>query len=221
MILKPSIDSNSGQGVQLFIRKDEDFINSKTGDRLTESYLLNYGPDFILQEALEQSPYICQFNPSSINTLRLVTYRSVKDESVHVVASIIRIGKHGEFVDNAHAGSRFVGVDLKTGVLNNYACDQYGNKSPRWNEVDFSKDKYTIPNWNAVLDFARYVGNCIHHCRLLQLDIALDKNDIPRLIEYNNESMSYWLYMFSGQHPFSEFNDEIFDYCLKKRNKIL
>lgn len=43
-----------------------------------------FGRDFIIQECVEQSEYISQFNPSSVNTLRLSMYRSVKDNKCHI-----------------------------------------------------------------------------------------------------------------------------------------
>jgi hypothetical protein len=217
LILKPSFVTGSGVGVQKFVRKGVDFVNLDTSEVLTQAYLFDYGDDFILQEALEQSQYLSQFNQTSINTLRLAVYRSVKDESVHVLASVMRIGKKGKIVDNGHAGGRFVGVDLKSGHLNDYVCDQYGNKFSKWNDVDFSVNGFTIPNWDRVLEFACYIGQNIHHCRLLALDIALDSQNRPCLIEYNISGFSFWLFYFSGQHPFGNFTDEILEYCLNKR----
>ena len=57
LILKPTIDSCSGHGVMLFERKNDEYISKKEGVLLSEDFLLQYGSDFILQEALEQSPY--------------------------------------------------------------------------------------------------------------------------------------------------------------------
>lgn len=145
LMLKPSVDSCSGVGVMLFERIGNDYVALKENVKLTTDFLLSYGDDFILQEAIEQHPDLARFNPTSVNTLRLLTYRSVKDERVHVVAGILRIGRSGEVCDNAHMGGRIVGINLRTGNLGNYVCDQYGNRSDTWNGTDFLTERYTIP----------------------------------------------------------------------------
>ena len=215
LILKPAIGSASGRGVMLFIRKGDRYVSVKENIVLDKVFLSSYGDDFILQEAVEQHPYMAQFCLSSVNTLRLSVYRSIKDDDVHVIGSIMRIGKSGEFIDNAHSGGRFIGIDLATGKCGKYVCDQYGNMADNWNGINFKDANFVIPFWKEVIGFAKYVGKCNHHMRLLALDIALDKNGKPCLIEYNCEGFSYWLFMFTGKTPFGKYTDEIIDYCVK------
>ena len=218
LILKPSVDSSSGSGVILFEKIGDEYVAKKENVRLSLDFLFSYGKDFILQEAIEQHPDLARFNPTSVNTLRLLTYRSVKDESVHVVAGILRVGRSGEVCDNAHMGGRIVGVDLYSGKLGNYVCDQYGNRSNTWNGVDYQIDHFIVPCWGEVLSFASFVGSKIRHCRLVQLDITINKEGIPKLIEFNVCSCGFWLYMFCGQRPFGAYTDEVIEYCLMSKN---
>ena len=218
LILKPTIDSCSGHGVMLFERKNDEYISKKEGVLLSEDFLLQYGSDFILQEALEQSPYMSNFNRTSVNTIRIATYRSVKDESVNVTACVIRIGKMGEIVDNGHSGGNFVGINPNSGELSSYACDQYGHRSDVWNGINFKDNHFVIPNWEKIIEFAKYIGRKNHHCRLLALDIAIAQDGNPKLIEYNVYAFGFWLFMFQGQKPFGTFTDEIIEYCLKRKN---
>lgn len=174
---------------------------------------MRYGTDFVLQEAVQQHDDLSQFCSTSVNTIRVATYRSVKTEEVSVTATIMRIGKLGQCVDNAHAGGCFIGINPRNGKLKNYVCNQFGNKQKEWNGICFDRQEYFIPCWDKILEFAKYIGEQNPHCRLLALDLTLDKNGIPKLIEYNVNSFSYWLFMFSGQLPFGEFTDEIIEYC--------
>ena len=219
LVLKPSVDTCSGVGVMLFERVGNDYVALKENAKLTDDFLLSYGDDFILQEAIEQHPDLARFNPTSVNTLRLLTYRSVKDERVHVVAGILRVGRDGEVCDNAHMGGRIVGINLRTGNLGNYVCDQYGNRSDTWNGTDFLTERYTIPQWDKALEFAEYVSGRIHHHRLIQLDVTIDKQGIPRLIEFNVGGCGFWLYMFCGQKCLGNYTDEIIEYCLNRKNR--
>lgn len=215
LILKPTVDSCSGKGIMLFNRNGNGYISADGNILLNMDFLYSYGDNFILQEGVKQHPYLSQFCSTSVNTLRIAVYRSVKDEAVHVIGSIMRIGKDGKFVDNAHSGGRFVGIDIKTGKLGSYVCDQYGNIVDEWNGINFKNNNFAIPNWADVVAFAEYVGECNHHMRLLALDIALDENGKPCLIEYNCDGFSYWLFMFTGNTPFGEYTDEIIEYCIK------
>lgn len=212
LILKPSIDSSSGKGVELFTLKDGEYVNGN-GIILTEDYLLNYSMNFVLQEAIEQHQTLAVFNYTSLNSIRIATYRSIKDETPHVLSAILRIGKTGSTVDNAHAGGRYIGINVSNGKLGSYTCDQYGNKSAKWNDIDFSVSTYFIPEWENVLSFAEEVTRKIHHHRLLALDITVSKNGQPKLIEYNIVGFSYWLFEFTNQKPLGDYTDEIICYC--------
>ena len=47
--------------------------------------------------------------------------------------------------------------------------------------------------------FSKNIAQQIPHHRLIALDIALDSNNNPRLIEYNIGAFSYWLFQFVEQ----------------------
>lgn len=162
---------------------------------------------------LQQHPYINQFCETSVNTIRISTYRSVKDEEVIVNGALMRIGASGSFVDNAHAGGRFVGINVSDGSLQKTTLDQYGTKMDVWNEVNFKTSNFTIPHWNKIIDFAKKVALRNKHMRLLALDICLCKDGTPKLVEVNVGGFSYWLYMYCGQDIFDGRVQEVIDYC--------
>lgn len=223
LFIKPSTDSSSGQGVMKFSRdKNGKLINSDKGQIFNCDFLDSYSksnPNFIVQEALTQSDYISQFNPSSINTLRVATYKSVVDNRTHVCAIILRIGKKGADVDNAHAGGLFVGVGLD-GTLGKYACDQYGNKYDTFNGIDFKNGDYRIPQFEKVISFAEKAGDNIMHHHLIAQDICLQANGEPCLVEYNIRAFSVWLFQFTTGPALGKYADEIIDYCAKHKKDV-
>lgn len=224
LILKPSIGTCSGRGVQLFHKSGDQFVSQNQGFTLSKEYLLSYGGNFCLQETVRQHEFMSKLCPTSVNTIRLCLYRSVKDEKCHVTSSVIRIGKNGSFLDNAHAGGMFVGVNLQTGELGKYVTDQCGSKRNIWNSIDFASNTYHVPFWDNIISFAVFVGRKIPHHRLIALDIALRYDGNPILIEYNINSFSYWLFMLTGQEVFGEYTDEIIQYCmqhLKEKKKLV
>lgn len=222
IFIKPAVDSSSGRGVVCFKRTEEsEYVNSE-GQKFDQKFLTDYSKfhaDFIVQEGLTQSDYISQFNPTSINTIRIATYRSVKDNKAHVVAIIMRMGKTGSEVDNAHAGGLFIGID-KNGGLGKYACDQYGNKFDSFNNIDFKSTEYKIPDFDKVLAFAKSVAEKIPHHRLLAQDIAIQANGEPCLVEFNIRGFSVWLFQFTSGAAFGEYADEIIDYCAKNKKSV-
>lgn len=222
IVVKPSVGGNSGRSVRIFYKTDESFTRWRdvgTDDILDLTYLdQKYGPNIIIQEAAQQSDYISQFNPTSINTLRLALYRSVSDNECHIVGAIMRIGGKGSVVDNAHAGGYYVGIH-PDGTFCHEVCNQYGQRLTEFNGVDFTKD-YHYPNWEVVTDFAKSIGHYILHHRLLALDIVIDKNDNPHLIEFNIEGFSSWLFQYTLGGAFGSYTDEIITYCKNQQENI-
>ena len=179
----------------------------------------HFGRDFIIQEGVEQSECISQFNPSSVNTLRLSLYRSVKYNQCHITGAIMRIGSKGSVVDNAHAGGCYVGIH-SDGSFCKEVMDQFRVKRKLFNGIDFSIGSYVYPNWDKVIEFGKSVGQYVPHHRLIALDIVLDKNNNPHLIEFNIEAYSSWLFQYTIGTAFGKFTDEIIDYCKDNRADI-
>lgn len=214
LIIKPSVDGESGRGVHLFNYSDTDNCWKSNNKTLTTGYLQEeQGDDIIIQEAIEQHADIAQFNSSSVNTLRLAVYRSIKDDQCHIIGAIMRIGTHGSVVDNAHQGGCFVGIN-KNGKLKHTVCNQYGQMSQRFNGIDFNKDFY-YPEWYSVTSFAKDICRRIVHHRLVALDIVVDITGTPKLIEYNVTpgTFSSWLFQYTTGPLFGDYTDEILEYC--------
>ncbi len=213
LILKPSVGTNSGDGVIKFNKVGEEFVSIDGKVTLTKEFLMSYGRNFCLQEAVCQHEFMNHLCATSVNTIRLCLYRSLSDNQSVVTAGIIRIGKQGAIVDNAHAGGVFVGVDMASGELDKHIIGQDFYKHDKWNDVDFSKETLVVPNWDEVIDFAKYIGTRLPHHRLIALDIALDTKGKPILIEYNIDFFGYWLFMLTNQEVFGKYTDEVIDYC--------
>ena len=219
-IVKPSIDSCSGRGISLFIKKDQRYV-SQNGIVLCYDTLIDYYKnDFIIQECISQSTFFSQFNPTSINTIRMAVYRSVTDNQLYVTNVILRIGANGSVVDNAHSGGRFIGIN-ECGGLNKYVCETFGTTAKSFNGINFSQSDFVIPHYEEIKEFAKNVAKEIPHHRLIALDIGIDKDNKPILIEYNIGAFSYWLFQFSGQPALQGFTDEIINYCAAKKNYML
>lgn len=219
IIIKPSVDSCSGNGIKLFENKNNEWIEIGSDNKLTVAYLnANYGDDIVVQECVKQADFMSSFNPTSVNTLRLTVYRSVQTNECHVPTAIIRIGANGSLLDNAHAGGGYVGINVEDGTLCKKVLNQYGESTTVFNGIDFTKE-HKIPNWDKVVDFAKYIGQNVQHHRLLALDIMVDNLGSPKLIEFNCEAYSMWLFQFTTGPALGLYTDEVIEYCKNNIDK--
>lgn len=215
VVVKPTVGGESGKGVQVFTKYDGIWKNKK-GDVISKDYLeLNYQENFIVQEYLQQSQFMNSLNNSSVNTIRIMTYRSVINDEIFIPNAILRVGASGEEVDNAHHGGMFCGIS-DNGTLGKYMCNFLGIKKTVFNGVDYEKNNFVIPNYEQVINFAKRTARQVIHHRLLALDIMMDINNQPHLIEINVGGFSAWLFQFTTGSVFKEFTNEIVKYCLQK-----
>lgn len=218
IIVKPAKDLG-GHGIMFFERNDGGFFNTK-GQLLTIELLeQTYKTEFLIQECFVQSDYIAQFNPTSVNTIRVNTYRDVKTGEIHILGAALRIGAKGSKVDNATSGGVIIGID-DNGTLKKCVYDKYGRKYTYYNDIDFSKQEFTIPHFNEVKAFARKITTRLPHMRLLALDIVLDSSNIPKLIEVNCNNFSEKFLQLTKQPVFGEHTNDIIDYCVEHKKYI-
>ncbi|HEU0205360.1 MAG TPA: sugar-transfer associated ATP-grasp domain-containing protein [Pseudolysinimonas sp.] len=100
VILKP-VDELGGHGV-------EKVDASTIGDLHAFVSRALEARQFLLEECLTQHPELARLNPSSVNTLRLITFR--KDDRVELLASALKIGNGGA-IDNFSDGGMYTMVD--------------------------------------------------------------------------------------------------------------
>lgn len=211
IIMKPTTDTSSGRGVCFIDRQSK---------KITVDFIKNAGNNLIVQEALKQSDFMSQFNPTSVNTVRIATYKSPYSGEVHILSAVIRMGASGAAVDNLHHGGHMIRVNEETGVLANKCYDANGVSSVKHGSIDFSRQSFIVPEWEKVKEFAKFTARKLPHMKLLQLDIAIDSDGRPRLLEYNVDGFSMWIAQFTGTPALGEYTDEIRRYALSKEHSI-
>ena len=218
VVVKPSRDMG-GKGVTLFCKKDGSFIDGD-GHVLSLDYLEKfYGTNYLIQECLRQHPFMVQFNPTSINTLRIATYRDVKSGDIVVLGAVLRMGGKGSFVDNACSGGSFVFVD-ENGRLGKKVCNEYGQMTSIHNDIDFENNEFIVPNYDKIRSFVIRVAERMPHMSLFANDVVLDEGGNPKLIEVNTIQFSYWFYQFNAKPVFGEYTDDLITYCQKEMGKV-
>ena len=213
VIVKPSVDSMGGRRVQLFTKNKEGYKNHN-GHSLCVDYLQKYFlKDYLIQEFIQQHEFYRQFNPSSLNTIRVFTYRSVKTEEVIVLHAVQRMGRKGSITDNQSGGGISCGIN--NGRLNNFAVDKKGNMYTHIDEekslsFECVKDVY---KYDEIIRKAQEVARHFYYHRILSCDFCVDENDTIRLVEINNEDMEINFLQMNNGPLFGEYTDEVIEYC--------
>ena len=80
---------------------------------------------YMVEERVVQSAAMSKLNPSSVNTIRCMTFR-IKN-GVEVGPCFLKVGRGDSFVDNGGKGGILIGIDRETGVLNTVGYDEFLN----------------------------------------------------------------------------------------------
>lgn len=211
LIVKPSIDSGAGKMVKKFDRKNDGLYNGNR-EKLSLNYLSKvYNGNFIVQECLKQHPFLSQFNRSSLNTIRVMTYRSVKDEKIKILGAMLKIGGENSVVDHMAKGGCAIGIN-HDGSLANWSINKAGVKLNSVNSINLGK-KLTYPKYEEIVSTAKRIAEGNHYHRLLGLDMAVDHESKVRVVEINNGYVGLKGYQLTGRSFFQKYTDEVIEYC--------
>ena len=218
LIVKPAVDTSSGKNVIRF-RHDGGVFRSDIGQVLDKAFLdRNYGDNFLIQELVRQDESVSRFNPESVNTVRIYTYRSFLTNNVHTLSYSLRVGVSGKLTDNLNSGGWGVGVSRK-GELFSRGINKYGQTVTDLNGISLN-DKHVIPDFEDFVEVAEFVASRFLYDRFLGLDVFRDATGKMRLMEVNLGHIGTDLPHLIGTPLFGEFTDEIISWCRDKKQEI-
>lgn len=178
VIIKPSL-TGRGIGVsKITIQNGSTDLDSKTIQEVFDVYK----EDFLIEELVHQHPLMTALNPSSINTIRIVTYRN--DMEIVVVYTVIRIGRKDKPIDNESAGgiSTIINQD---GTLGKYAFGSPGNDNIEFSDSGVRLEGYKIPSFSNAIDMVKRAHYQLPYFKLMGWDIAIEEDGTPTMIEFN------------------------------------
>ncbi|MEI6437342.1 MAG: sugar-transfer associated ATP-grasp domain-containing protein [Candidatus Omnitrophota bacterium] len=223
VFLKPSIESGSGQNVELFLRRENGEYFNINGARLSREYLdKRYAKNYLIQSSIDQYDFFSRLCSTSVNTIRVQTYRSVKSNKPCVLKAVLRIGKQGAAIDNQNAGGVAAELD-QHGKAWEYATDKIGNKVYTLSSGLRVQDIGQVPFFSDIISTAIALAEQMPYCRVLGFDICVDKNGKIVVIEINTQWLGILFFQTGGKSMFGQYTSEVIDYCAEylRSNRII
>lgn len=178
VIIKPSL-SYKGTGVRkIYINEGK----TNWAERTLDEVLSRYKKDYLIQEAVCQHERISALNPTSVNTLRMATYRSGME--VLLVYAVVRIGRKGQVIDNQSAGGISVAI-RPDGTLGKYAYGSAGDDMIEKTDTGVVLEGYEIPSYEKAVETVKKLHYSLPLFDLVGWDISIDRDGEPVLIEWN------------------------------------
>ncbi|MBR4389310.1 MAG: hypothetical protein IKT00_09060 [Prevotella sp.] len=178
VLIKPAL-SSQGKGIQSVTVKDG--TTNIDGLSLKELFR-QYRKNFLLQERLHQHERMDALNPTSVNTIRIVTYRS--DMEILLVYAVVRIGKMGSVVDNQCAGGISAVID-ENGCLGKFGFGGYEEDNILKTDAGTFLEGYQLPSYDKAIETVKKLHFQLPYFDLIGWDIAIDVEGDPVLIEWN------------------------------------
>lgn len=173
-LIKPSIDSGEGRLIKFF---SSDSISKVE----IEKSFRDMGANFIMQATVKQHLDIARLNPSSLNTIRVVSF--FFEGEVYILSCILRVGAPNSKVDNVGAGGYACPIQMD-GQLKARAV----NRKAEWVEENSTGIKFTdviVPEFEKVIETVKFAHKRLSHFKLIGWDMSVDTVGDPVLIEYN------------------------------------
>ena len=209
VFIKPTVDTSSGKNCIIC------HINS-----IEEALFIfdKMGMDFAIQERLKCHESISRIYANSVNTFRIITYRW-KDDILRT-PSVLRIGKGGSYLDNAHAGGIFIAIE-DDGTLHDTAYTEFRETYKEHPDTKLKFRDYKIDLFPRIIEAAIRMHQMIPQIGIIHWDFTLNEDGEPVVLEANVRAGGIWLCQMShGKGPFGDKTSEILQWIsfMKKQN---
>ncbi len=200
IICKETVESSFGKGVKLLKIEDK-------GDLCV---FLNNHPskNYILQKRVIQHPFFCQFNPTSANIIRIITWRS--EGTIKILSASIRFGMEGSFTDVAFVNGKE--------IVNVVGINQNGNVKDRFVSLEGNNDnppkikEKKVPSWDRLHETVKKAHEDLLFFDYVAWDFMIDENGNPICIEYNINWPGTILYQFANGPLAGDYTDQFLSF---------
>lgn len=175
VIIKPK-DGDSGKGIKIVHD-----CNKLTVAEIDD--LLCGNETGIAEELLYNHTKLNELNASSLNTLRIITFRN--GDQIDVLFAGIRFGAKGCEIDNISKGGRIAPIDIESGKI----CGHSHTKKTVAMDSENNDDHigFQIPMWDEMKEYLYKLTAVVPQMRYMAWDIAITNRGFAA-IEGNHSS---------------------------------
>lgn len=188
-IIAKKINGLGGKGIKKY-----NLNHSEENDREIYNSLMT--EEYIVEEYIEQHPAIAEFEPDTLNTIRIMSMNI--DGNCKILNAVIKLGT-GDIVDNMIAGNSYAaGIDVDTGII----CTDGVNKNGEVATYHVNSGKrfrgFQIPCWEMLIETVKKASNVVECMPYIGWDVAVKSNGEIAIIEGNHNQAGFLV-----QYPFA------------------
>lgn len=211
IIGKTSSESSGGKGVIAFNYNNGKYI-SEDNIILSVEWIEQNQIHYIIQKALIQCEFTKQFNPTSVNTCRMMTMRCPWDGKVVLLKSFLRMGITKTAVDNMSSGGICVGIN-NAGELDTCAytyIDRMCLKEHPATKITFKGLKH--PYYNSMKDAIINESEKIPDFNIISWDVIADQYGQVKILESNLISQNPDISQLAFGSLFGDYTEQLIDW---------
>lgn len=200
LMVKPTVETCNGEGVEQL----RDF----SPDGIKELFN-HYGINFIVQEKVKQHPDLQQVNATSLNSMRLYTYRRLDGSYAFLYPfAHMRFGGKRAIKDNVSQGGGTCLIN-EDGTVDDRV---YRFKSMEVSSLkrETGVENLAIPNYQGVIDCLLKMHQRLPYFDFVGWDVTVMPDGEPLLIEFNLVPSVEGPQMMAGP-MFGQYLDEVMD----------
>lgn len=202
--LKPQYSS---WGIGFFKLTEEEFASKEDPK---EFYQKLCEGRYLAEEFVQSCKELAAFHPSSLNTLRVITFRN--GDRFEVFGGGLRVGNNGLCVDNAHGGGIFCEIDPESGKIITDGLDEYSNSYVIHPMTGVPFKGMQIPRWKEVVELCKEASKELPCLRVVGWDVAILEDGTLELIE-GNHSPGMNIVQAPAKHGvYERFSSMLLDY---------
>lgn len=133
---------------------------------------IDAGENLIMEQVIVQHKEMARMNPSSVNTLRIITMVD-KGGNVQIINTLAKFGGSDQCISNTWGGGCCCHINQETGILDRLGKDIHGNYLFCHPVTKVVIPGFQIPNWNGVLNYAKELAKVVPNGRYIGWDIVI------------------------------------------------
>ena len=175
LMIKPTVETCNGEGVEQIFNNEPEAIRG---------LFRHYDYNFVVQEKVRQHPDLSQVNPTSLNSMRLYTYRHLDGSYEYLYPyAHLRFGGKGAIKDNVSQGGGTCLID-RDGLVDDRVF-RFKHMEVTSLKEETGIENLVIPQYQRVIDTLIAMHKRLPYFDYVGWDVTVLPDGEPLLIEFN------------------------------------